>query len=656
MTGHENIPALQANFRAAVIQAVINAGDNPKDPDIKAQIEILEKKYAIHLEQTGIYISGKNDIPGFRQVVFHRNDITIEWIIVIAVTSDSRLVTGTIMPVNYRIMDKQNPVTTEQAIETLVNLNGLNLKFINERNDFNLHDPGSHDQAFFPTQSPETLYTYNSIKKISAHVNPCGFDPCTVIEIRQFLYHQLEDRLAPARRAIINALDEDILRDMLENNIMMAEQVRILTGGDRVSRDVITARQQAVRTYPILSEIFQKNNMLRNAIDARTSLAKAIADYFDVDVRNVKRLSCLTWQKIGSKPKSSIEVEWMIPDFLHLPDKCFPKNTRQFQQLKVLRNFGKNLYNEDLVTFAERLSKNGNPWKLINRMEQTNVHNVRDAMRFLVKKLLVPAMFNKGGHAAVPPVYRHVESYSTLMSKKMDEIRTCFKVGELLDWSDRYHRNIMRYEDCLDTVSSEQIWPGLFDTLDFGNGMVARELNSAQALKTQGILERHCVGGYLSHVLDIKNRNGKFTLIFSIEKNNTILSTAEIECIQKTDENNGIPHIQAQIRQNGARRNRTPCEDAVRIANQIVARLESIPHEACRTYLDNLNQACLEYNHQSNIDIHVEYCGFDPFDRAMMERAWNELSPALPRRFRRDGLDAFIEHGLANRTSFPETR
>ena len=107
MTEHENIPVLQANFRTAVIQAVINAGDNPKDPDIKAQIEILEKKYAIHLEQTGIYISDKNAIPGFRQVVFHRNDITIEWIIVIAVTSDSRLVTGTIEPVNYRIMDKK---------------------------------------------------------------------------------------------------------------------------------------------------------------------------------------------------------------------------------------------------------------------------------------------------------------------------------------------------------------------------------------------------------------------------------------------------------------------------------------------------------------------------------------------------------------------
>ena len=641
MTDHENIPVLQANFRAAVIRAVTNTGNNPEDPQIRKRIINLEKEHVTYLEQSEIYISGRTDIPGFRQLVFlcqnhdvlhqnHHENRATNPIRAIAVTSDLRLLTGTI---GYRSIVEQKPDMMKQVIEILSGSDESNLEFINGDIYYNLRGP------------------IDSLEMFNDHVGRCelGFD--AIHEINCFVNQQNKDRHMRVCHAIMAALDEKIVYDMRKNDLMLVEHGRWLTGGDGASKDVVRARQQAIRTYPLLSGVFQVNNVLKNVIDARRSLSKAIADYFNVDKHRVKRLSNLTWQQVGFKPKPPEQAYPMISRLLHLPDKIFPKNTKQFQQCEILFNFGAYVYGKDKIMFARGFSENKNPWKLINRMEQTSGHNVCDAMRFLVKKLLVPAMFNKGGHAAVPPFYRHMESYNTLTSKKMDEIRTSFKVGELLDWSDRYHRNIMHYEDCLDTVSSEQTeqtWPGLLDTLDFGNGTVARELNSAQALKTQGILERHCVGGYLSCVLDGKNRNGKFTLIFSIEKNNTILSTAEIECIQKTDGNNGIPHIQAEIRQNRARRNRTPCEDAIRIANQIVARLESIPPEACRTYLDNLKQACLEYDRQSNIDIHVRYCGFDPFDRTMMERAWEELSPALPRRFRRDGLDAFIEHTISD--------
>ena len=642
MMGRENIFVLRTDFRAAVVQAIAGEGNNPKDSETEKQIENLEKLHASHLERTGICISGRNDIPGYKQVVLLGPDFVgthvTDSIGMIAVTADGCLVTGLIKHVKP---DEKKSISINQAMKAL-QTDQSDQKFVDDECLSLTLDKFENFKDRYGMPNIEF-----SIKKI---FNSCILKQNIKNKIKTFNYQQLQDRLDPVRRAFADVLDETILHDMQENGLMTVEYGRLLTGGDGASKDAIKARQQAVRTYPLLSGLFLINHMFRDVIDARTSLSKAIANYFKTDNHRIKRLLNLTWQQTGLEPRPPDVAICIISEFLKLPDKVFPKNTKQFQQLEILRDFGIHVYGEDLFNFAERMSKNRNPWQLIDRIEQTSGANVRDAMHFLSRKLLVPAMFNKGIHAAVPPVYRHDESYDRIMNKKMDEIRACFKIGELLDWSDRYHRNIMRYEDRLDTVSSEQTWSGLLGAPDFGNGVIARELNSAQDLKAQGILEHHCVGGYLSRVLGGKDRNGEFMLVFSIEKNNMILSTAEIGCILKTDGNNGIPHLQVNVRQNRARGNEDPCEDAVRIVNQVVAKLESVTHEACRTYLDNLKHACLEYNHKSNIDIHVWWCGFDPFDHVMMERVWKELSPALPRQFRKDGLDALIAHGLSRAT------
>ena len=395
MICNENIPVLQADFRNAVIQAVTNAGDDPKDPDIKAQIEILEKEHAIHLEQTGIYISGKNDIPGFRQVVFfgpdHDGNHVNGSIYVIAITSDSRLVTGDIQPVECKTMDERNPIRIEQAIDAILNRDGSGPKFTNSKYmNFNLDDFDSQNQIFIPVEyiQPDYKHKYmlNSIRQINSHVSHCGLGPDTRKEIEQFLYQQIQERYVSVRHAVTNAFDRDILCDMQENDLMELRQCRFLTGGDGVSMDVITARQQAVRVYPLLSMLFQENNMLREAIDARTSLSKAIANFFKTDNRRVKRLLGLTWKQIGSEPKTAETAKSLVFELLHLPDKVFPKTTAQFQQLEILKEFGYYVYDEDLVTVSRRLLKNNNSWRIIDRMRQTNGADVRDAMYFLIWK------------------------------------------------------------------------------------------------------------------------------------------------------------------------------------------------------------------------------------------------------------------------------
>ena len=306
----------------------------------------------------------------------------------------------------------------------------------------------------------------------------------------------------------------------------------------------------------------------------------------------------------------------------------------------------------------KRLSESGNPWRLIDRLERTSGRNISDAIVFLGQKLLVPAIFNRIAaiaeyHGITPDFNMEFKGDITVTEQTFNRIRDMFNPGQLLDWSERYHRNIARYEDRLNTVSSEYVWSGLVNTLDFGNGYIARELTSAQDLKIQGKTENHCVGGYLSLVLSGETRGRGFTLVFSVEKDDVTLSTVEIECIRKTDmnENNEVPRMQVIVHQNLTNSNKVPSKDADRIVDQIVEKLKTIDFGICQAYLDDLDQLRLEYNHDSLIN----FCGFDPLDRTMMERAWEDLSLALPRGKRKGGLDKFIDEVSVSKLLLGET-
>ena len=661
---HENIPALQADFRAAVIEAIIDAGDNPEHPETAKQIKYLEKEYANHLEQTGIYISGKNDIPGFRQVVFLGPGLSCPrnggkgYPVVIAITLDGRLVTGKIRPRN---LYNHEPVTTVQAIEALVGLHQSEQEFINDSIHFYLDYRTNYERNHYFLKMTVSLGNFNLFLDQYSHI---GYGART--EIKHYLFQQTWDRLAPVRCAVLNALDRNVLHDLQKYDLIHILDGSWLTGGDGdgITEDVIMARQQAVRAYPLLSEIFRHDYMLCNTIDGKTSLSKAIADYFNVEERKVKRISGMTWQQVGSVSQPLESLHFMISDFLHLPDKCFPKTVEQFQHLDVLREFGCSLYGEDLIEFADRLSKNGDPWQLIDRMKQTSGRDVLDAVNFLVQKLLVPAMIADG---EIPG--------DTLEKTGRDEVLKHFKVKELLDWSDRYHRNIAQYEDRLDFISINRDWPGMLGTIDLGNGCRARELTSSVALKAQGRAEDHCVGGYVSTILDLDDHSGgQAVMVFSLEQNDRISSTVEImcflecsaedeykqnECKQKQIGQEKKYCLRTQICQNKARSNKPPSCMAGDLAKQVAARLQQAGPETFRAYLDQLHEACVEQDRTSGFESHIIECGFDPRNRAHFEKVWSILAPALPKRFRKDGLDTFVANRLSRASwqkSSPKTQ
>ena len=702
-TGHENIPALQADFRAAVIEAINGAGNDPEHPETAEQIKYLEREYAIHLEYSWIYISGKNRIEGFRQVVFlgpdHLNNHSFRLSTGIAVTSDGRLVADKI---GRKISNYRNPTMTIQATRAPVNEIPVSERSVNKvpvsersvnkvpvsKGPFNMGqaikvltdlyrtisptNPDEPDPDEPDSDEPDPEFLNQHVRfnlddpvmpnKFDSRVDSCELDPGIKNEIKHFLHQQIQERLAPVCRAITTSLDSNILRDMRQNTSMGVSFGYWLTGGDGATMDVVTARQQAIRAYPFLSETFHKDPRFRNVIDTRASLSTSISERFKVERHRVKRLAGLTWQQIGSRPTKVSYT--MLSDFLHLPDKCFPKTAEQFQYLDIFREFGTFLYDETLPEFTERLANNGDPWRFIDRMKQTCATDIFDATDFLALKLVCPVM-----------IYREQPeiSFERIMSKARYEILEHFGFGELLDWSERYHRNIARYEDRLDIVSVNRDWPGMLGTIDLGNNCCARELTSSAALKAQGRAENHCVGGYVSTILNQEDHSeGQAVLVFSLEQNDRISGTVEIRCFlecsaqeqdehehrhqqdeheheQKKHERDKKYHLRIQVCQNRAYGNTPPSRMAENLAEQLVVRLQQAGVKSFRAYLDGLHEARTEQDRTSKLEHYIVECGLDPHNRAHLEIVRKELGPALPRRFRKYGLDIFTAPGLTSR-------
>ena len=655
----------------------------------------LEKICKTWLENSRILISRPNQFPGYRSVMlfkslffnntghpyYHLNHFTL-----VTITSDGRLNTRFFCPATretiyianagnknasplWTLSDNTFSASIEDAMKLLeTDQNKWILMNINL--DMHLSGIGFKSDPMLLFQED---YLWDSI---SESISGSIFFPQNKIvttqvdKIFKYLVSRTQQDLKQARLAICNALDPDVVKTMHGTRLDSIREIKWLTGGDGVSSEIILARKQAVRAYPILTRHFLNihSSTLRDAIDAKTSLSNAIGVYFNLDKaetqHKVKRLQGITWQRADANP---YKTEHRIRDILEFPEGAVPKTQKQFRQLRIFKDFGQSVFIEGLCQTMERLSREGNPWNLVDRIEQTSGRNVDDAVDFLARKLHVPAILNKIGriadHHGITPPRRLTQDddnrfHQMMLEMATNAIQSSFKVRELLDWSDRYHRNIARYEDRLVTIDLEQDWPGISETIKCDHGHVARELTSAKALRTQGRVENHCVGGYLPSVLEGENNlSREIILIFSIEKNGKILSTAEIGCIRESchsiDSETGRKtktfQIKARVIENLARSNKAPSRDAVRIANQVAKQLEQIKPDAWKSYLDGLEHSKAEQDRISGIDSQIRNCGFDPFDRAMMERVWAELKPALPRSLRREKLNGFIDQSPINR-------
>ena len=652
------VPEKSGDFKAfrTMLEKHAVKSKNPDRNDRKRMTDI-EQAYATYLDRTRIFISEENEFPGTRRIVLLGSAFIsmspLHSIAFMAIMNDGRLFNGILKPV---IQDTAPLSSIAEALEIImVGRKHWNIERWNQVNPFNL------DQCS------------NEFKNLSA---------AGLTRIEKLVSQREYDRIMPgirantvgnldlARQALCTSLDSDILHCMRDTGQTNVEFGCWLTNGDGAPGNVALARQQAVNAYPMMARDFYLSPVLRNAIDTRTSLSDAIAKRWNVPAVRVKRLSGLTWQKIAAKPN---DTKLMVHEILGLPEGSVPNDRVGFQDLEILRNFGFSLYQKNLIETMKHLSKGGNPWCLLDRIKQTSGHDVRDAVNFLVLKLYIPAgleyirRITADLNEKTPRSAKHRKIFSDfktassvgdesfldlkmktekLSHEKMKKtgqstILSTFTPRELLDFSDWYHRNLARCEDCLETISLNIKWNGMFDSIDLGNGYIARELTSSRELKIQGRHENHCVGGYVSRVLGSTfEMNGRMTLIFSIEQENQIYCTTEILCEQIKKGT----RLHAWVGQCQDKHNKIPPRAARDMAGRIASILSQTKPAICQTYLDELRRVKLEYNQVSKFGPRIMECGFDPWDSNMLERAWEILSPALPRRLRKPGLDNFLTH------------
>ena len=602
--------------------------------------------YLEYLERSHIFCSGENQIPGFRRValfgsIFNGHyDFSKNHVQLMAIQEGGRLF--------CRRIDSE-PSGKIEFMNVLENLESV----LAEQNGWKLRKNTRDDPFAFDLNQQE----------LNSNLQKYGFDKVgsLVPQLDKFpdnpehgLKKDIERILNQIRAIVRDSLDQDLLHNMREIGMIMIFHAEWLTGGDNVSPEIAQARQQAIKSYPIIAKQFYNIKNFYEAIDARESLSDAIASMYQVDQRRVKRLQGLTRQIAVTFPtKYHLEIQKSVKEFCSFPDYMVPDTPEKFRQIEVLRQYSTDLYNKDLTESMSRMSKDCNLWSLISDIEKTDGNNVKDAVRFLAKKLYIPVALNK--------IKQEAEAEGTIWDDEQnisesklntftDEILSSFSTKELLYWSERYHNNIIRYEDLLEVVSRECSWSGLLDHIDFEDGIVAHEMTSSRELKIQGRTENHCVGGYTSEIIDGKHHSPEEkVLIFSIQDQEKILSTVEIICQMTTESeqsygNNESPVLKARVGQNMAYSNSEPCTVSWNTAERIAAAVMEAGPDAFATYLDGLDKSREERKASSQIDKRVLECGFNPWNRESLERVWKEFAPGLARSIRRPGLDKFIKN------------
>ena len=641
---HEQLESIYSENDKAIwaIQAILDKSGSSISSEEIRKIKQFCREF---LENTRVSIFSDNQVPGFKCIAILDHYFDNIWPQgknknrfsgVIGVCDDGCLMTGL-----------QNHVIASTFPDILA-CDWGNIK-IDKRSE-----TGDHTSVYFElNQSGIKFRTRSSLRYSRSYLDTVVLNKVKgKIKIENILCKIVASRLEQARQVICAALDPGILRLMRDAQSMDSDTGRWLTGGDGASRDVTLARQQAVRAYPILVSAFQYDPGFQSVIDTRKSLSSAIAQYYNVDLSRVRNLSGLTRRKTAVKLGEDCifsDLDDLTRDILDLPNEYVPETREGFQKMEAVKEFGKNLYDKNMAWTVCHLSRDGNPWRFADRMKDTSGQDVLDAVNFLARKLFVPAVLENTrqeiNHAGA--VLKKRVPFNRIMTEVRHFILSHFSPGNLLDFSKRYHRNIARYEDRLDTISSDQAWPGLVDTLDLGKGFIARELTSAQVLKIQGRQEDHCIGGYVSRILS--GTANQATLVFSIEKNNEILGTAEISCTMKKSGMNKSGHSKsknrhdslcASVQQNRARSNAKPCKDARLMADRIAEEIGKIGIDSWHAYIDGVQQARATLD----LDPYVAECGFNPWNREQLEIVWNELSSALPRSMRKAGLDALINH------------
>jgi len=468
------------------------------------------------------------------------------------------------------------------------------------------------------------------------------------------VFRQAEIRRdAAARRALLQALDPDVLRILRSQGNYRMDFVNFLTGhlrSDLQSDEETRARRarnrvQAIRSYPALAPVLSRGvaslgdgdfhsdrspdlNEIGDIVDSGRPLIPVLCSSFGLTKGHVRALQGITWQKAGRwvsyRPKAFLKAVSQI-DHNHLP-----KSRQGFAEFQVATCIAETLQRQGKPLSVSLAEIGGRFAQIVDALDGQPAEGIADFSDYLRHKLIAPSLYQAAraeGMAEDDAVKIALEARHVMPLKDKP-------VRAIAQASARWHRALARHERDLVTEDQDARWKPLLGEIDLGGGMIAVELCSDAALRREGTLQNHCVGGYAEQVLT----NG--SLIFSIRKGHTILSTLELSL--------GYDGKVSEL-QNQARDNTGPGKEARRAGRSIASTVRAVPNaerDAYRTALAEEWHRLGSGRHDWRRKI-TRAAGYDIGDPDGVARAWQHLSPYLVKQDRALGQAAYGQKCLA---------
>lgn len=469
---------------------------------------------------------------------------------------------------------------------------------------------------------------------------------------------RITKRVNLAIYALNDALDPELLRLMRGCALNSLDEVEWICGrvtpentgigpgkwfgaslSEMHDRDLSIIRAQAVRAYPALAKSMIRTESFREAVDGRSALAPVIAQHLNIPVKNVRALSHLTWQRASVRPS---DPKKKLAEIASIPTDFAPTSRPEYQQIRFISEFAAVL-GEPLSQTIRRFGTGGSPYRFGGDLRRISAGDVRDAALYIAEKLIFPANLHALRRISEREGERLTGAPGGRFRKQIasDLMRT-ISIREMFDLSDRWHRNLARHEDRLVTLMVDDEWTPFIGNVSLDQ-ITARELSSSRDLQNQGRHEGHCVGGYTQNVL--RASPGAMTLIFSLERDQKILGTAEIrlECEERDGTSSReAPKWSARVAQNRSAHNSDVTAAAKSAAEKLCTILADRAAERGPDYQAGVREVRSSGTAFSRLPSYVKAAGYDVWDMGQMNLAWDELSGYLPRSMRKSGLEGMI--------------
>lgn len=420
-----------------------------------------------------------------------------------------------------------------------------------------------------------------------------------------------------------------------------------------------TARAQFLKSFPIGGVSLMGNTTISDNIDKRLPIKDVIQKYLKMDNSSMSNFMYL--QKIYIKSKiialntnehinmcnKGLDITWMkeiedVINFKHTTKLIKGHDSHEHVKNYLIKVFKKYPYQQwlnlndkfkytiDNVDYFKEISRSfiamyiedkilklapqsynavGEIFRKILRGENINdiEKNILDNFKITIGDYELPREFSSIGYISL---YSILERCSV---KKIDE------------FSKKWHR---MEREITSKVSGDEnfnvTWEPIIGSRKIDNELSVREITSKFDLVQQGNKEEHCVGSYLGRIIGREKENN---VIFSIEKNDKILSTLDIIITRQDDKFN------VEISQNRASRNQPPTREALEAGRVVKDMISDMSVAEIENYFKINEEIRSTHNAREYLKF-AEKIRFNIFIPGEGKRFFDSIRPLLPKNVR----------------------